>query len=167
MKIPIPKDANSALATVSLIRSIGTSISPAIMIGFIAHAGLGVQDNIMNIIGDPSTPKIVQVEELNSMITNLKSDPEMAKQLGSMSIPDLNSSSNNKIDMSSQALPDELLSKIQSSDVTNITDVVKLISSTMYNKQVPPVIATIESNVQKGIDGTKKVLMELQVVKMI
>ena len=41
------KDSNSALATMSLIRSIGTAIAPAIMVGFISHAGMMVQDNIM------------------------------------------------------------------------------------------------------------------------
>lgn len=74
------EESNSALATLSLIRSIGTSISPAIMIGFIAHAGLSVQDNIMDLVGKPSTPKIVQLEELENMIDDLKSDPEMAKK---------------------------------------------------------------------------------------
>lgn len=36
------EESNSALATVSLIRSIGTAIAPAIMVGFISHAGMSV-----------------------------------------------------------------------------------------------------------------------------
>lgn len=75
---------NSALATLSLVRSIGTSIFPAIMIGFIAHAGLNVPNKIMNIIGNPPSPQINQVEELNTMINKLKTDHYMAKQLESV-----------------------------------------------------------------------------------
>lgn len=45
-----PKDSNSALATLSLVRSIGTAVAPAIMVGFIAHAGMAVSDNIMEVM---------------------------------------------------------------------------------------------------------------------
>lgn len=38
------KEANSSLATLSLVRSIGTAIAPAIMVAFIAHATIGIQD---------------------------------------------------------------------------------------------------------------------------
>ncbi len=54
-----PEESNSALATLSLIRSIGTAIAPAIMIGFIAHAGTSVQQNVMDLL-----PKEVSVPEL-------------------------------------------------------------------------------------------------------
>ena len=150
-----PKDSNSALATLSLVRSIGTSISPAIMIGFIAHAGLNVPDNIMNIIGNPPSPQITQVQELNTMVNKLNSDPDMAKQLENVTIPDLNNSSSN-MDLTNGSLPDDLLNKLQTSDVTTVTDVIKLVAQTMYNKEIPPVIEKIETSVQSGIDGTKK-----------
>ena len=39
-------DSNSALATLSLIRSVGTAIAPAVMVGFIAHAGVTAEANI-------------------------------------------------------------------------------------------------------------------------
>ncbi|MGL5694150.1 MAG: transporter, partial [Peptostreptococcaceae bacterium] len=151
-----PEEANSALATLSLVRSIGTSISPAIMIGFIAHAGLSVQDNVMNILPEVKSPKITQVEELQSMVNDLKSDPEMAKQLKDVKIPDLNTQTNMKINSSSGDLPKELLDKVKDSDVTNITDITKEISVYMFDKNTPSVINKIESNVQQGIDGTQK-----------
>ncbi|WP_227836129.1 MFS transporter [Clostridioides sp. ES-S-0001-02] len=149
------EESNSALATLSLIRSIGTSISPAIMIGFIAHAGLSVQDNIMDIVGKPSTPKIVQLEELETMIDDLKSDPEMAKNLKNISIPNMNDSSSINMDMTDGKLPKYLLDKVQSADTTNITNITKEISTTMFDEKVPSVITKIELNVQKGIDGTQ------------
>jgi MFS family permease len=41
------EESNSALATLSLIRSLGTAIAPAIMVGFIAHASLAIQVKVM------------------------------------------------------------------------------------------------------------------------
>ncbi len=41
------EEGTTALATMSLIRSIGVTISPSIMIGFIVNAGSKVQQNIM------------------------------------------------------------------------------------------------------------------------
>ncbi|CZR96713.1 Multidrug resistance protein 3 [Clostridioides difficile] len=149
------EESNSALATLSLIRSIGTSISPAIMIGFIAHAGLSVQDNIMDLVGKPSTPKIVQLEELENMIDDLKSDPEMAKNLKNVSIPNMDDTSNINMDMTGGKLPKYLLDKVQSADTTNITNITKEISTTMFDEKVPSVINKIQTNVQKGIDGTQ------------
>lgn len=43
------EEGTTALATMSLIRSIGVTISPSIMIGFIVNAGSKVQQNIMAI----------------------------------------------------------------------------------------------------------------------
>ncbi|MGL5345906.1 MAG: transporter, partial [Peptostreptococcaceae bacterium] len=137
------------------IRSIGTSISPAIMIGFLAHAGANIQDDIMNVIGQPQTPKVVQVEELQTMINDLKSDPDMAKQLKDVNIPSLDNNSS-KMDMNSGNLPKYLVDKLQASDVTTVTDITKEVSTAMYNKNVPPVIDKIEKNIQNGIDGTQK-----------
>jgi len=50
------EESNSALATLSLIRSVGTVIGPAIMVGFLAHAGANVQTNVMNVF-----PKEIEV----------------------------------------------------------------------------------------------------------
>lgn len=44
------KESNSALATLSLVRSIGTAVAPAIMVAFIAHAGTAMQDRIMDVL---------------------------------------------------------------------------------------------------------------------
>ena len=44
------EESNSALATLSLVRSIGTSIAPAIMVGFIASAGAMIQPNVMKLL---------------------------------------------------------------------------------------------------------------------
>lgn len=46
------KESNSALATLSLVRSIGTAVAPAIMVGFLAAAGTNVQANVMKVVQD-------------------------------------------------------------------------------------------------------------------
>ena len=63
------EEATSALATVSLIRSIGTAIAPAIMIGFISHGGMAVQDNIKTLLpNEINVPKLPYADELSKEI---------------------------------------------------------------------------------------------------
>ena len=155
-----PEESNSALATLSLVRSIGTAIAPAIMVGFLAHAGLTVGDKIMAILPQPTSPAIVQVDELNTMLAAMKSDPDTADMLKDVKLPDFNASGSTEISMDSGSLPDNLVNSLQSADVTNITEKVKDVSVYMFDKNTPGVIADIETgvgtgivNMQKGIDG--------------
>ena len=150
------EESNSALATLSLVRSLGTAIAPAIMVGFLAHAGLNVSDSIMNILPQPTSPKITQVEELNTMIAKMKSNPDTADMLKDVQLPDFNTSSSTKIDMKSGNLPDELLNSLKTADVTNITEKTKEISTYMFDKNTPAVIAKIENGVDSGIDNMNK-----------
>ena len=46
------REANSALATLSLVRSIGTAVAPAVMVAFIAHAGMAMPDRIIGALPD-------------------------------------------------------------------------------------------------------------------
>lgn len=150
------EEANSALATLSLIRSIGVAISPAIMIGFIAHAGLSVQDNLMNIMPKISTPKITQAEELKTMINSLKSDSKTSEMLKNVTIPNFNQQSNIDMNSSNSTLPEDLKKKLQTSDVTNITDRAKELSIRMFDEKTPPIISKIQNGVQTGIDNMQK-----------
>ncbi len=48
----VPKEeGTTALATLSVIRSIGVTLSPSLMIGFIVAAGKNVQTNLMDVLG--------------------------------------------------------------------------------------------------------------------
>ena len=58
------EQSNSALSTLSLMRSIGTTIGPILMIGFIAQAGAAAQDDIINILPPVSSIKIEADKEL-------------------------------------------------------------------------------------------------------
>lgn len=150
------EDSNSALATLSLIRSVGTAVSPAIMIGFIAHAGLSVQSNLMKVMPQTAMPKITQMEELRTMINTLKSDAKTADMLKNVTLPDLNQPANIKMNMADGTLPNDLLKKVQNSDVTNITEISAEIAERMYDKNVPQVISNIQNGTQAGIDGMQK-----------
>jgi hypothetical protein len=62
------EEANSALSALSLMRSIGTTIGPMLMIGFIAQAGVMAQDTIMNLIPPVSSIQIQADETLTNGI---------------------------------------------------------------------------------------------------
>ncbi|MFL0245654.1 MFS transporter [Candidatus Clostridium stratigraminis] len=159
------EESNSALAALSLIRSIGTTIAPAIMVGFIAHAGGSVQTREMVLLPKEVTaPQLPYAQELNKKINELKSDPNMKDKMAGLEFPDLNSMTKVEINMNgdgSTKLPDDLIELLKTSDVTNITDRIKTLSSTMFNKMTPDVIAKVQNGIQKGIDGIQSGIPEM------
>jgi hypothetical protein len=158
------EDANSALATLSLIRSVGTIISPAIMIGFIAQAGMSVQGNLMDKLPPvPTNVKIVQAEELSQQIDALKANPKAAEMLKDVNIPDFKNMGSMNFDMNSEdaTLPEDILKSLKSADVTNITDRTKLLAARMFDDNVPPVIKKIQDGVQTGMDKMKEGLVSM------
>ena len=57
-------ESNSALATLSLVRSVGTAVAPAVLVAFIAHAGMAVPDRIMGVLPDvPNGPSMAQLAD--------------------------------------------------------------------------------------------------------
>lgn len=150
-----PEESNSALATLSLIRSIGTAIAPAIMIGFIAHAGMAVQPNIMKLLpSEVNLPELPYAQELTDRINEMKTNPETKDQFANMDIPDLASMKTVKINMDSSngfKMPAEVLTLLQSSDVTTIVDNSKVMAETMFKTMTPDVIAKITAGLDSGI----------------
>ena len=151
------EEANSALATLSLVRSIGTVIAPSIMIGFLAQAGITVQDNLMNMLPKPTAPVISQAIELNETFSELKNNPQTAAMLKGVDIPDLSKIGEMKIDMKSgKSLPSDILKSLQSADVTNIVDRTKQMAVYMSDQNVPSAMAAAQAGIQKGIDAMSK-----------
>ena len=155
------EEATSALATLSLIRSIGTSIAPAIMVGFLSHAGMSVQGNIMSILPNEVTlPDLPYAQELSEEIDTLKANPQMAEKLKGVEIPDLAAMKTVKFDMkttdSSIQFPAELIEKLQASDVTTITEDMKLLSSTIFDLTTPNIIAGIQGGLQSGVTSLEE-----------
>ncbi|MCQ2546236.1 MAG: MFS transporter [Clostridia bacterium] len=152
------EDSNSALATLSLIRSIGTAIAPAIMVGFIAQAGATMQDEIMKEMPDiPNVPKLEQQIELQSIVDQLKNDEDFQEQMGDTDLDEmLNMDMDMDMDMTSDSdmeLPDDLLKELQDSDVTTITKSSKHMASYMFDQFTPDVISEIQDGIGEGIDG--------------
>ena len=145
------EESNSALATVSLIRSIGTSIAPAIMVGFIAHAGVGAQADIMKVLpNEVSIPPLPYAKELTEQMSSVKG----------VDIPDL---SMDKIKFNTSGkiegtMPKKLIDLLQSSDVTNITDNTKILASFMFDKMTPSIMLNIEKGLDSAVEGIKSSL---------
>ena len=122
------KESASALSTLSLIRSMGVTISPNIMINFIVEAGKKVQGNVMAAIPQPKIPTFP----------------------GSESVA-------NPFDMSKMAsggsLPSETLAKLQSADVTTIVDILKDFVSSMLDKVLPAIKASIDKAISSMPSG--------------
>ena len=152
-----PEESNSALATLSLIRSIGTAIAPAIMIGFIAHAGMAVQPNVMKLLpSEVNLPELPYAQELTDKFAEMKTNPETKDQFANLDIPDLTSMKTVKISMESGngfVMPAEILTLLQTSDVTTIVDNSKVMAESMFSTMTPDIIAKIVSGLDSGIAG--------------
>ena len=152
------KEANSALATLSLVRSLGTVVAPAIMVGFIAHAGAAMQDNIMGILPDEiNVPELPYAQELTEVMHEQGVDGNM---------PDLDKMKTIKIDMSGTEdsnfeIPDEIIEEMQSADITTINDSVKHMSEYFFNEMTPEMTEKITGGIDEGINGMNGAVAEL------
>ena len=154
-------ESNSALATLSLVRSIGTAVAPAIMVGFIAHAGANIQDEIMKDMPDKiSIPKLPYADEITKEFDDLKSNSQIKDKLKDMDMPDLTSMETVNIDFdnkdSDYKISDDLIELMKNSDVTTITENSKIMSKAMFDETTPEVIGEIQGGIQKGVDGIDK-----------
>ena len=154
-------ESNSALATLSLVRSIGTAVAPAIMVGFIAHAGANIQDEIMKDMPDKiSIPKLPYADEITKEFDDLKSNSQMKDKLKDMDMPNLTSMETVNIDFdnkdSDYKISDDLIELMKNSDVTTITENSKIMAKAMFDETTPEVIGEIQGGIQKGVDGIDK-----------
>lgn len=152
------KESNSALATLSLVRSLGTVVAPAIMVGFIAHAGAGMSDNIMDVM-----PKEIHVPELPYA-------EELIDEMDDQDIegmPDLADMETIKIEMgdssgdSDMEIPDELLDEMQEANVTTITASVKHLATYFFDEKSPEIQKDINDGINKGINGINDGISEM------
>lgn len=153
LQLTEPRQANSALGTVSLIRSIGTTVAPAIMVGFLAHAGAGMQDRLIAQL--PSTvkaPELPYAATLQREFARWKTDDRFADALKGVEFPDLAAKSTIDLDLNGGGqLPADLVELVQTADVTTIVPVTATVARRMFAQQTPAVIADITSGVETGI----------------
>ena len=160
------KESNSALAMLSLVRSIGTAVAPAIMVGFLIHAGASVQTNVMNLLPkEVSLPQLPYAQEISDGFDQLKADPTMKEKLQGIEMPDLAAMTTMSISMDGNSgftLPSDLVDLMKNSDVTTITQNAKTLASRMFDLMTPDVIAKIQNGIGSGIDGIGQGVTELK-----
>ena len=150
------KESNSALATLALVRSLGTVVAPAIMVGFIAHAGMNMQGNLMAVMPNQiNVPELPYAEELSS---------KMAEQ--GMEGMDLDKMKTIKIDMKNTSdsdfkIPDEIIDEMQSADVTTINKSVKKMANYFFEQMTPDMTNKITSGIDQGISGMSSAVSEM------
>lgn len=149
-----PADSSSALATLSLMRSIGTTLAPAVMVGFLAQAGVVVQADVTAAL--PRTipaPALPHAAELQETLTRWKADPALSDRLGSLDPALLNTTEITIDTGGTGSLPEPLVQELRDADVTTIVGVSKDVARILFAQETPATIATITTGVQSGIDG--------------
>lgn len=106
------KESNSALAMLSLVRSLGTAVAPAIMVAFVAQAGMGMQERIMDI---------------------MPSEIEMGGQVIEMSMDEMAEGAEES-GASGVEVTDEMRALMENADVTTIVDNAKAFSALMFEQ---------------------------------
>lgn len=165
-------DSNSALATLSLIRSVGTAIAPAVMVGFIAHAGVTAEANITaQLPKELVLPSLPYVTQLDEETTALKDSDFGKTYLSSVQFPDFEAMEKISLDahggVSDMKLPANLTKELSDADVTNIDQAVDNMVAYMADTMKPMVIEKAESGVQNGIDGLNRITASPEVPAQI
>ena len=149
------KESNSALAALSLVRSIGTAIAPAIMVAFVVHASAYLQGNLMDAMpSEVSVSELPHAAKLDSELASLRETENGAKMFEGVDIPSLEDYRTIDVGMDSASgdgsfeMSDETLEQLKNSDVTTVVSACKALSSEMFDAMKP----TIEGNIQGGFD---------------
>ena len=152
-----PAEASSALGTLSLVRSIGTTLAPAIMVGFVVQGTAGLQDALIAEL--PTTvqvPALPHARELERRFAEWKADERFAESLDGVELPDLERSEVTVDFSGGEGLPDDLVELLKTADVTNITERATIVAKRMFEANIPGTIQSIQSGVAAGLDGVRK-----------
>ncbi len=162
------EESNSALATLSLVRSIGTAVAPAIMVAFIAHAGASIQNNIMAVLPDEvSISPLPYAAELDAKIDEMQKDEDTAEMLEGLDIPKLMSYQTMKVEMNGDdpdfdvEVSDEMLQEMQDSDVTTIVATSKDMTAEMFGQIKPKLVNKATDGISEGITAMQDGLADM------
>ncbi len=156
-------ESNSALATLSLVRAIGTTLAPAVLIGFLAHAGAGLQDALTaQLPKQLSVPTLPYATELQDKFAKMKDDPNLRDQLDGVEFPDLGGQTINIDVDGGGTLPDDLVELLKTADATDITERTKIVADRMFSEKTPSVIADITDGVDTGLDSLDQAGTDLE-----
>lgn len=161
-------ESNSALATLSLVRSIGTAVAPSIMVAFIVHASVFMQSNLMNAMPDEVTVSpLPHAQELDQKLNDLRGTENGARMLEGIDIPSLEELSTIKIGMDDASstfgveMSEGALEELQNSDVTTIVAACKNMSADMFAQIKPQLVEKAEKGMDQGIAAMQDSLDEM------
>lgn len=162
--------SNSALATLSLVRSIGTAVAPAIMVAFLAQAGVVMQGNLMNELPKQvSVPPFPYEQQVTDELNRLKSDSALKGKIDALNIPDFSSLNSISIDPSGKSSGEsafkptpEQMRDIQNSDVTTIVSSTKALATSMFDSMTPAIAKNIDDGIDKGISGVNAAVEQMK-----
>lgn len=159
-------EANSSLATLSLVRSIGTAIAPAIMVAFIAHAGMGMQDRLMDEMPNQVTvTPFPYAQELDAELDDMRNTEKGAEMLSGLDIPRLTDYTTIEVQKGNtdgdMEISDETQDLLESSDVTTIVDSTKVLVAEIFDKKKPDLIKEVTDGINTGISSMNDGLIEM------
>ena len=152
------REATSSLATMSLVRAVGTTLAPAILVGVLANSLAGMPTTLMAQMPTQITiPALPHAAELQAKFDQLKQDPAMAGQLEGLDIPDLTRTTI-EVDMGagSGQLDPDLQLLMRTADVTNIVDRSAQVAERIFDQQTPGQVASIQDGVAKAITAVNE-----------
>jgi len=154
-------ESNSALATLSLVRSIGTAIAPAIMVAFVANAGVGMQTAITDALPkDVTVSPLPYAQQIDDEFETMKDDASFAKILDDVSAPKLTDYEHIEIDMNQSDAADassavepspEALDALEHSDVITVVDATKALAGDTFDQVAPDLRKQAEEGIDEGI----------------
>ena len=156
-------ESSSALGTLSLVRALGTTIAPALMVGLLANAGASLQSSITaELPAEVSIPALPHAAVLKDRIEAWKTDPDLADRLGDVDVSDLDRTTVTiAMGEGDSELPADLVKLLSTADVTTITARTQVVAERMFAEQTPGVVADIQSGVQQGVDGLPAAVTEV------
>lgn len=150
-------DANSGQATLSLIRSLGTTLAPAIMVGLLATAMGGLSGKVMDAMPTMEMPKMPAMmasapegagegmprgippqaqDNGKDMPPSAQDNPKaMSPQAQKPSGKAPGSKAKADMEFKMSDLPASLQDKIKTADVTNVVDRTKEVAKYMFDQQ--------------------------------
>lgn len=164
-------ESNSALATLSLVRSIGTAIAPAIMVAFVANAGVGMQTAITDALPkDVTVSPLPYAQQIDDELETMKDDASFAKILDDVSAPKLTDYEHIEIDMNQSVAADassavepspEALDALEHSDVITVVDATKALAGDTFDQVAPDLRKQAEEGIDEGIGPMEDALDDM------
>ena len=161
-------ESNSALATLSLVRSIGTAVAPAIMVAFVANAGVGMQSAIAEALPkDVEVSALPYAQQIDDELAAMKDDASFASMLEGVDVPKLADYGHIEIGMGQKDADDpasdvqpsaDALDALEHSDVVTVVDATKVMAGDMFDQMSPAMQAQAKEGIDAGIEPMRDAL---------